>query len=164
MLYSSSNISKMLFHHVNFYFSEPYYNESYFTFKLQFRQTKFKEIRQIRAYDLESLYGDIGGYMGLLLGYSILNLPSMIAFCYGIIKKTLLDRERLIPQSPIVDKMNAESIDHNSQTMLGKATIVTDTAENGEDILHKLSASNDKHDLMIEKLHKRLMLLEDHLR
>ena len=104
--------------------------------------------------------------MGLLLGYSILNLPSMIAFCYGIIKKTVLDRKRLRPQSPIVGKINAESIDHNSQTMLGTATIVSDThiAENGEDMLHKLSASNDKHDVMIEKLHKRLMLLEDHLR
>lgn len=156
----------MLFCHLNFYFLEPYYNESYFTFNLQYRQTKFKEIRQIRAYDLESLYGDIGGYMGLLLGYSILNLPSMIAFCYGICKKTLFERTRLRSQNQNDGKMNAESIDHDSQTMLGTAIIMTDTAitENGEDMLQKLSASNAKHDVMIEKLHKRLMLLEDHLR
>ena len=104
--------------------------------------------------------------MGLLLGYSILNLPSMIAFCYGICKNILLQRGRLRSHNPNGGKMNAESIDHNSQTMLATTTIMTDTAitENGEDMIQTLSASNAKHDVMIEKLHKRLILLGDHLR
>ena len=76
------------------------YNESYFDFGVSHRQTQFKEIRQIRSYDAESLYGDIGGYMGLLLGYSILNLPTMIISCYGFIKKRFLDRKAQKSNNP----------------------------------------------------------------
>ena len=40
--------------------------------------TKFKEIKQVRKYSEQSLVGNLGGYIGLCLGYAILNLPTMI--------------------------------------------------------------------------------------
>ena len=39
---------------------------------------KFKEIKQVRKYSEQSLVGNLGGYIGLCLGYAILNLPTMI--------------------------------------------------------------------------------------
>ena len=50
-------------------------NESGFTLRMMFRQTRFREVEQIRAYDFESLVGNVGGYIGMFLGYAISNLP-----------------------------------------------------------------------------------------
>ena len=51
-----------------FCISDGLTNQTYFTFWVFYRQTTFREIKQIRAYDLENLYGNIGGYMGLFFG------------------------------------------------------------------------------------------------
>ena len=50
-------------------------NESSFTLRMMFRQTRFREVEQIRAYDFEYLVGNVGGYIGMFLGYAISNLP-----------------------------------------------------------------------------------------
>ena len=104
------------------------YNESYFDFGVSHRQTQFKEIRQIRSYDVESLYGDIGGYMGLLLGYSILNLPTMIICCYGLIKKTFLDRRAQKSNNPNDTILDTVFFSNDSRTTRGEITIQTDTS------------------------------------
>ena len=123
------------------------YNESYFDFGVSHRQTQFKEIRQIRSYDVESLYGDIGGYMGLLLGYSILNLPTMIISCYGLIKKTFLDRKAQKTNYPNDTALDKEFFSNDSRTTRGETTIQTDTAiDKCEGERNKtLSKNNVKH-------------------
>ena len=40
-------------------------------------QSTYHVTQQIRAYDMESLIGDAGGYMGLFLGYAILHMPTL---------------------------------------------------------------------------------------
>ena len=47
---------------------------------------KFKEIKQVRKYSEQSLVGNLGGYIGLCLGYAILNLPTMILEIWRNIK------------------------------------------------------------------------------
>ena len=54
----------------------------------------FKEIKQIRAYNLQSLIGNTGGYVGLLLGYTILELPFLIIKLIGTIKGVYLGKVR----------------------------------------------------------------------
>ena len=44
-----------------------------------------KEIKQARAFGIESLIGNIGGYMGLLLGVSIIQLPRFCSYWYQLI-------------------------------------------------------------------------------
>ena len=41
-------------------------------------QTSFLLIEQIRGYDFNSLIGNIGGYVGMFLGYALLNFPNAI--------------------------------------------------------------------------------------
>ena len=48
---------------------------------------QFKEIVQSRAVDFQTLVGNVGGYIGLLLGYSIIQLPTFLTDCYGAIRK-----------------------------------------------------------------------------
>ena len=51
-----------------------------FWFGLYIYDQKFKEIVQIKAIDINGLIGYIGGYIGLILGYSILQIPECIVW------------------------------------------------------------------------------------
>ena len=53
--------------------------------QVKFRSQEYKEIRQVRAYDTQSLIGNAGGYIGLFLGYALRELPSFLLFAYKII-------------------------------------------------------------------------------
>jgi hypothetical protein len=58
-----------------------------FWFSFGFPLHAFKEISQTRALDINSLIGNIGGYVGLLLGVSILQISHLLLqFCVNIDK------------------------------------------------------------------------------
>ena len=46
--------------------------------RMYFMSKAYKEIQQVRAYGLTSLFGNIGGFVGLLLGYALVHLPGSI--------------------------------------------------------------------------------------
>ena len=50
---------------------------------LGFQEPAFKEIKQVKAFGIEGLIGNVGGYVGLFLGYSIIQLPT---FCMNLRK------------------------------------------------------------------------------
>ena len=52
---------------------------------LNFLDPFLKEIKQSRAFGIESLIGNIGGYMGLLLGVSIIQLPRFCTYWYNVV-------------------------------------------------------------------------------
>ena len=47
----------------------------------------YKEIKQIRQYSVQSLVGNLGGYIGLCLGYAILNLPSIVLEIWNYVNR-----------------------------------------------------------------------------
>ena len=51
--------------------------------KVNFLSGHFKEIKQIRAYNVQSLIGNAGGYIGLFLGYTLKEMPSFLKMIYG---------------------------------------------------------------------------------
>ena len=53
-------------------------DEGWFTLEFVVLTNKFKEIKQVRKYSVQSLVGNLGGYIGLCLGYALMNLPSII--------------------------------------------------------------------------------------
>ena len=55
-----------------------WYRKGYFWFGLYIYDQKFKEIVQIKDIDINTLIGYIGGYIGLILGYSILQIPEYL--------------------------------------------------------------------------------------
>ena len=63
----------------DFDFEEFSYRKGHFWFGLYIYDEKFKEIVQIQAIDINTLIGYIGGYIGLILGYSILQIPEYFA-------------------------------------------------------------------------------------
>ena len=65
------------------------YDNAWFNTKIYFGETTYKEIRQVRAINLEGLAGNISGYIGFFLGYSLLQLPSLILFISNILQGLL---------------------------------------------------------------------------
>ena len=55
-------------------------------FLVIFEDSGIKEIKQLRSFGIASLVGNVGGYIGLFLGFSIIQLPSFCAFLYQNIK------------------------------------------------------------------------------
>ena len=51
--------------------------------KMNFLSGHFKEIKQVRAYNVQSLIGNAGGYIGLFLGYTLKEMPSFLKIIYG---------------------------------------------------------------------------------
>ena len=49
-------------------------SEKYFAFEAIFRQTMFQTTKQARAYDIIDLFADVGGYIGMFLGYGMLTI------------------------------------------------------------------------------------------
>ena len=59
--------------------------------ELKFRIIKasYREEKQYIIYDFNSFFGDVGGILGLLLGYSVLSLYGDIARVLGRFKRSL---------------------------------------------------------------------------
>ena len=49
-----------------------------FRIQIYFGDTNFKEIKHVREINTEGLAGEISGYIGFILGYSILQLPNLL--------------------------------------------------------------------------------------
>ena len=65
-------------------------NEGWFKIMITNKARHFKEIKQTRAYSLQSLVGNVGGYIGLFLGYAIMDLPPLINSFVSWIKNRIL--------------------------------------------------------------------------
>ena len=70
-------------------------NESYFHIIAQYRQIRFRQTTQVQAYNLDHLIGNIGGYMGLFLGYALVQFPNFFAELLDSAKKMTVDRRSL---------------------------------------------------------------------
>ena len=57
----------------------------WFRIQVTFPKNTYREIKQIRAYSLQSLVGTAGGYVGLFVGYSISELPLLFVVSYNYI-------------------------------------------------------------------------------
>ena len=62
-------------------------SNSWFDITLHFPGMSYKEIIQVQAFDIESMVGNMGGYIGLFVGVSLSSLPAFIAILYGTMKK-----------------------------------------------------------------------------
>ena len=62
-------------------------DNDWFMIEFTIMTNNFKEIKQIRQYSVQSLVGNLGGYIGLCLGYAILNLPSIVLEIWNYMKQ-----------------------------------------------------------------------------
>ena len=61
--------------------------KSMFQVMLTFQGSTYTEITQIKAYDVQTLIGNAGGYVGLFLGVALIQLPSAVQYSFQMLKK-----------------------------------------------------------------------------
>ena len=64
-------------------------NETWFEIRLEIQTDTFKEIRQKRAYTPQSLVGNLGGYLGLFIGFTLLDLLKSLLSVYSRVRNYL---------------------------------------------------------------------------
>ena len=57
--------------------------------------TSFKETLHVRAYNIDSLIGNVGGYFGLYLGFSFFDIPRLLSNCLEKIKSLKIVKNSL---------------------------------------------------------------------
>ena len=60
-----------------------------FQVMLTFQGSTYTEITQIKAYDVQTLIGNAGGYIGLFLGVALIQLPSAVQYTFQMLKRLL---------------------------------------------------------------------------
>ena len=56
----------------------PADQQPHFTITINYLDSNYREIREIKAFNLQTLFGNIGGYVGIFIGYALLTLPDAI--------------------------------------------------------------------------------------
>ena len=57
---------------------------------IKYKQLTFHDTEQRKAYDGNDLIGNIGGYIGMFLGYALINLSDSLIAVFEATKKRLL--------------------------------------------------------------------------
>ena len=63
--------------------------EKMFQVLFEFQGGTFMKITQTRAYDVQSLIGNAGGYIGVFLGVALIQLPAFLLSVLIIVKKLI---------------------------------------------------------------------------
>ena len=71
---------------------------------IKFLNRRFKKIMQRKNIDFQSLVGNSGGYIGLFLGFAVMQIPEMAVVAVITIKKICKGRyhRNLVAIQPIV--------------------------------------------------------------
>ena len=54
--------------------------------KILYEDNIYEEIQNAKSFDLESFVSGVGGFIGIFLGYSILQLPELFGFFSSLIR------------------------------------------------------------------------------
>ena len=97
--------------------------QSRFMVIVHFPNLKYRQIAHVQEYDVESLVGNIGGYIGLFLGYSLINFPRFIISLLDIIRKKLV---------PIIKKKRTGKDHQQNSSIIHNQSPCTNPADQSE--------------------------------
>ena len=98
--------------------TEEWLNEvnNIFEVMLEFTDATYMEIEQVRDYGLQDVVGDIGGYLGLFLGFALLQIPEVLFTLICWIEDLIHEKQRKIePKSSEIKHVSTNSIGENNQ-------------------------------------------------
>ena len=71
-----NNLEKLHFDYFEFDLQED--KDPHMIISIVFVDMKFREIVSVRSFDVQSLFGNIGGYVGIFIGYALLQVPEAL--------------------------------------------------------------------------------------
>ena len=142
-------------------------NDTFLTIMILYRQATFREIKQSQAYDVESLVGNMGGYMGLLLGYAILQLPNFCSFLFSVMKRAIKklregNTAEVVPMNSF-GKHQSYSEDTSSLTPLTMSVVGPTNPAHLQVTYGSTEVENQNFAQILRTLEKRLKAIEDKL-
>ena len=66
--------------------------ETYFWIVTRFRRTRFIERAQVQEYTLDDLVGTCGGYIGMFIGYALVQFSQFLQFIFRSVRQQFLER------------------------------------------------------------------------
>ena len=60
------------------YWLNDVWNKNQTRIHVSYLSNTFKEIQQMKAYTIMMLFGNVGGFVGLLLGYALIQIPNLV--------------------------------------------------------------------------------------
>ena len=69
-----------------YYFSYP---NGFFHLRQEYLQVRFRDTVSTQEYTFDELVGNVGGYIGLFLGYALIQLPRLIMSLLHSLKKSI---------------------------------------------------------------------------
>ena len=157
--------------------------------QIYFRQSNFKETSERREYDEQTLFGDVGGYVGLILGYAIVGLPDFLLTALVLFRSymdkvkrnqslnaaliDILNESRNTPDNENALKHGTSDksrTNHDDSALDTKSTVQKDHLESGDVFIENGSiveielpivGTTDTKIRDIELLKQRLTYLED---
>ena len=78
----------------------------YFNITINYLDSKYREVKEIKAFTIYSLFGNIGGYVGIFIGYAFFHIPGiLLKLKNGIKKQSPTDNEEVpIEKQEFVEK------------------------------------------------------------
>ena len=133
----------------------------WFRIVLLFHAQTYKEISQIKAYDSEMLVGNIGGYLGLFLGYAILQIPALLSKSKKWFVWKIHFLREVIGLEQTVAQLECEKIDAG-----GNATDKMHSSEESLKVIFILGQLTDRLEYLeknVNRLSKVLYKINDNL-
>ena len=72
-------------------------NDTFTMLNIHFKSVGYKELINVRAFNEESLIGNLGGYIGMFLGFAIWQVPDFLSFVFGKMKSQCVKFEEVNP-------------------------------------------------------------------
>ena len=122
-------------------------NDSYFGVTVRFPELDFKETKQIKAFDFNDLLGHIGGYIGMFLGYTLLN------FAYYIVDlfETLITR--CSKSTSICGNEKRDGLHNKTSILYGKGKIFEESSKEIEEMRKSIDDMDSRLRTIEGKLH-----------
>ena len=68
-------------------------SQDVFFVSMMFPDSRYKQIEMLREVNMQSLIGNAGGFVGICVGYSILQFPNLLLMIYGKLKSLTMHKE-----------------------------------------------------------------------
>ena len=88
------------------YLEQPYQGQlsnNKVVLRVLYRPRTYREIRQIRAYNAMALFGNVGGFIGMLLGYAFVQIPMLIRTLFESLEHRILHRRQCMIEARTQD-------------------------------------------------------------
>ena len=75
-----------------------YHRENFLQVDIFFKEVNYQQITQHPAFELISLFSEVGGFMGLLLGASVITVFEFLDYLWMLIIATVSKRQKVAPR------------------------------------------------------------------